>query len=679
MKNLLALIIFCSLPVLLHGQLQWAQTRSPYAIDMIIVGNHILVGNNDGIYLSKDNAASWISVFDNPLNCFVANENVIYAGTNLGCYISYDRGLTWITFNNLLSDKRIISMCIKDGQIFASGESRIYNSVDKGKTWVVINSIGIQPKGAFILSQNDSVIFAGTPNSSSYGTYLLRSIDNGKTWINSFNGIKDQYIQTIATKGSTIFVGTKSHGIYRSLDNGNSWLEVSTGLIEKDIRKIIVNNDAVFAITSFSSVYRTYNGEIWQLLQQKSSDLISHQGNLYGASLGGFYYSNNNGNGWDILNSRTLIDANHLYNSDENELLASTPNGLWLSKDNGTHWKNINPRKVNVSIKIGNTILVSENTGIYRSTDNGITWSMVKVTNGEAISIVSDGSILYCLDARTLYRSVDNGLTWEEVKIGIQDLLSYTSIFVRDSKIFIGKSDKGIYRSLDNGKTWSLLTNGLKSIYTVNINCFVANDSFLFAGTSNGIFRSSDNGDSWIAVNNNLSGSYLNITALISSGEVIYAGTQRAGVFRTENNGLSWTADNKGLLRSSEYITSFSLVKPYIIASVSKGGTFRSLLQPTTSVANNTKSDAFLTVVKCYPNPITTDKLMIEISALTQGKIQIEILSFASVTLMQSNFKVESTSIYNEEINVSDLSSGLYYVRVKFGNELIVKPFIRLK
>ena len=108
-----------------------------------------------------------------------------------------------------------------------------------------------------------------------------------------------------------------------------------------------------------------------------------------------------------------------------------------------------------------------------------------------------------------------------------------------------------------------------------NVNCFVFQDTLIFAGTNNGLYISSLNGKTWNTVGENITNK--TITSLAVMGQSIFSGTPD-GIYSSSDNGLHWAALNKNLTDTSGFtdtsVISLATDTNNIIAGTETGDIF---------------------------------------------------------------------------------------------------------
>ncbi len=163
----------------------------------------------------------------------------------------------------------------------------VVRSNDNGTTWVTTNLNG----NVFSLAMKDGLLYAGGWN----GVNI--SQDSGRTWRNSkiYDAARFPFI-SLGANSSSIFAGVQGMGIYRSNDSGLTWVEVNSGLTNKYIWSLVVTDTTLLAGTGEGGgVFRsTDNGATWAavntgLTNQSIQALAVSGTTLFAGTLGGVF------------------------------------------------------------------------------------------------------------------------------------------------------------------------------------------------------------------------------------------------------------------------------------------------------------------------------------------------------------------------------------------------------
>ncbi len=350
--------------------------------------------------------------------------------------------------------------------------------------------------------------FSTAANSSSYFVAnvthgMYRSTNEGKTWdkLDNISRVAD-----IKVCGSYIFVITASHPVYnvlRSSDNGNTWIDITNRLPSKEAFDFKVIGSKLYNISTDNRLYCSTNfGDSWKVVSTKiSEDYVSF---------------------FDINGSNIFVEINK-YDENENrstKILRSTNNGISWSEVN----IGIPIHSIDVLSIINSNIYVSfavndydfhDSYKLYKSTDNGVSWNKVNIGDDSTRVVylnVLDGNIL-ATTLNGVLISTNNGFTWKRTE-------SFPS---SDSYYRVGKTIfAGLRFSSNEGKSWTDIHSGLTFTY---ITCLAKSGSSILAGTNrSGIFISEDNGYHWKKIHSE--DSYDKIYSLATDGDKIFAGSE---------------------------------------------------------------------------------------------------------------------------------------------------------
>ena len=302
---------------------------------------HIIDGNDGGIYISKDFANSWTYYNTLPISQFYtceideSNPQRLYGGTQ-------DNG-TWRTMDGSPNAwQRIFggdgSYCLVDpiDNNYVYAESQNGNMVrftDGGQSY--FNALtGIVPTDRENW-QTPFVFSTANPATLYYGTHrLYRSTDRAVNWQpispdltrgnGGIGGITFGTITTISVSpmnAKIIYVGTDDGNAWVTLDEGINWKKINKGLPNRWITRITADpfnqNTAYLTVSGFKwneyqpHVFKTTDlGDTWtdisaNLPQAPANDVIpdpSVQGTLYVATDVGVYVAyNDNAPVWELL------------------------------------------------------------------------------------------------------------------------------------------------------------------------------------------------------------------------------------------------------------------------------------------------------------------------------------------------------------------------------------------
>lgn len=297
------------------------------------------------------------------------------------------------------------------GNTLISGKRGIAYSTNYGAHWVVTFQ-GL-PYADWIsdyskaLYTKDGAVYLGIElNGTPPGSVnIYKSLDSGKSWFPSSNGMSVGMVTCFTEKGSYLFAGTDD-GVYYTSNGGQNWAKTSTFLNEKVISSFCVNGNTLFAgilgSTSVSDlgVYAsTNNGANWTQVnygfptQTTIFSMVNYNGYIYGTSTDGrIFRTTNNGGLWQLVNNGMNTFYNRVFAIAKfnNNLIVGCDDGMFMTTNQGQLWYAINQGiasgsefQYNAITKCGNYVFAPANNGIWRRDLN-----QVSVQN--IASIVSD-------------------------------------------------------------------------------------------------------------------------------------------------------------------------------------------------------------------------------------------------------------------------------------------------
>lgn len=180
--------------------------------------------------------------------------------------------------------------------------------------WVQVNVPTSSSTSSFLSVSYSSEFNVVATAQPSTGSTILRSVDNGLTWVSStYSGGTFGFIYDITSGtigGTTYFLGIDDGGIvYRSLDSGVTWTNVATVAMSGYGVSIGTNGNAYVAGSSWR-VYMSTSASNYVTWTAKTPTGITPSSNFYDISTydgtkviavayrGYIYYSSNAGTSW---------------------------------------------------------------------------------------------------------------------------------------------------------------------------------------------------------------------------------------------------------------------------------------------------------------------------------------------------------------------------------------------
>jgi len=280
----------------------------------------------------------------------------------------------------------------------ASRDSGVFKTTDGGLNWIQTNN-GISDNFIRAIAshpQNSNIVLAGTFNDG-----LYRTTDAGLTW----NGVAEVNASTIAAvtfdhlHGDTVYVGTFSNGVYSSFDGGLTWRQTTSGSAEAG--EVIVDPQFTNVIYYSNFLERrvfksTDHGDTWNVFFEGAPILSlaidPHDSNIiYMGTVGdSLYKSTDGGQNWNQLPISGIIEDILIdLNNSNNIYLAVVNQGVFHSADAGFTWEASNNGltalevlKLKFHPLVTSTLFVSTNYGAIFKIENTNTGINVSHQNG---------------------------------------------------------------------------------------------------------------------------------------------------------------------------------------------------------------------------------------------------------------------------------------------------------
>lgn len=330
---------------------------------------------------------------------------------------------------------------------------------------------------------------------------------------------------------------------------------------------------------------------------------------------------------------------------------------LYKTSDGGTSWDKvfINHKMGVIGVQVqfpsslvgyASTYNFNANSGeLYKSQDGGKTWSLLSLSNkGGFFSFINEkqGWMVSASPANTpppqyIYHTVDGGTSWT-VQFNDTSAGNFTALQFLDSLNgwVVGKGSK-IYKTIDGGKTWQKITNTnvpphsrFSSLYFLNPDTgWIGATDSLSSGNIRHILATVDGGKNWTS------------QSIPSDGKVFSI------FFKDINNGF-YTGE--GSISGGGYT--------HVLAKYSS----------TTAVNQIVIQEKRL---KIYPNPNSGS---ISLSSTSLGNnCSLEIRDLRG-KLVYSGKDLDLSS--PTPINLSNLTEGIYFIRVTTPNTIVTDKMI---
>jgi photosystem II stability/assembly factor-like uncharacterized protein len=282
-------------------------------------------------------------------------------------------------------------------------------------------------------------------------------------------------INSIATSGQNIYVGTDEGGLFRSTDGSSTWSALSSGLPTSPVFSLAIdpsNTQTIYAGTMYGVYKSTNGGDTWgnpsngQMAASVACIVIDQTNSqtIYaGINSGGVFKSIDGGNSWNPFNngfpSNTFVMSLTIDPANSDIIYAGTySGGVFKSINAGGAWSAIN-------------------TGL---STNYYIWSLV-------IDPSSNQTVYAATNGAGAFKTTNAGGSWSAARNGLASFV--LSLFidpVNTQNIYAGTYYAGLYKSTDGGSSWSSINIGQVPLMIWSIAIDETHPRTIYAGTEEG-------------------------------------------------------------------------------------------------------------------------------------------------------------------------------------------------
>ena len=312
---------------------QWARTNFPDGLQSSLLGAEgdiiyaaVSAGGEGGVERSLDGGDTWTNIGGGLPVGFGENNRWFLNGGDPGVYASSDSGKTWIFCYGFENAGYPGAFASYGTNIIVGTQNGVYLLADSN---IVRSSEAtrLDPSMTAVikaLAWNGSELIAG-----GYPGIFI-SLDSGKNWAQSDNGLTESNIYSLAVLGSNILAATDS-GIFLSKNNGASWLPSNTGLKDTD-RSLLIMTLGVSGPLIFAG--------------------SSPRGQGINTELGGIYLSRDSGITWSPIDSG-ISDRTQYFTVPS---VALTEEYLFISTDIGVWRRPLSDFNVNSAVSLTSAV-----------------------------------------------------------------------------------------------------------------------------------------------------------------------------------------------------------------------------------------------------------------------------------------------------------------------------------
>jgi len=294
---------------------------------------------------------------------------------------------------------------------------------------------------------------------------------------------------------------------------------------------------------------------------------------------------------------------------------------------------------------------------LIKTDDNGSSWFDVTPNPSIAFQITGisfvDPQNGFAADQTKVYHTSDGGISWVNFTPGmaIKDI-GFPSVNVGYSCGRINQ-DAAVMKTINGGQTWSTVLTAVIPFFTSSsmqkIDVVSQDAVFVSGQYSSRIFKSLNGGATWDTLNVAAVFEIMDFDFITELQGHLVSGMGE--IFRSEDGGLSWTLDYSvagGVYGPSVFLTSiaFSGSTGYVCGS---NGLIKKY-----EASTGLYESAMMGNLSIYPNPVSTSEL------LNIGEHEGDFV----VQLFNASGKLVNQQLNNPELNIQNLSTGVYFVKV---------------
>ncbi len=572
--------------------------------------------------------------------------------------------------------------------------SGIYRSTDNGSSWELLGPSTGLPDASIVdvgriglaMSKSNPQISYALYNDGAVYTGLYKTTDYGTTWTNAdpdmeiFNGVSNfswYFGQVRVNPSDPAKIYVMDVGFMRSSDGGANW--------------------------DFS--YQTHVDH--HALAFDPSD----PNYLINGDDGGIYISTNGGSTWsgpkempntqfyeiglDYSNPKKLYGGTQ----DNNTIRTQTGNlDDWHPLIGGDGFYVIvdynNPNIIYAESQFGN---------LEKSTDGGNNFDYARSginpdepTNWSTPVVMDpvDHNVLYYGTDR-IYRTTNGAAYWTVISPDLTDdipgtrLGTVTTIDVAPTNpnvIYAGTDDSHVWVTTDHGSNWTDISSALPYRWVTRVKVDPNDENKVYVTFSGlkwhdpqpHVFRSTNMGADWTNISSNLPDAPVNAFAVDNNySERLYLGSD-VGAFVSFNSGASWQPIADALPVVSVYDMKIHPVENYLAIGTHGRSMYKIDLNQFVDVNQPVNKLKDFNLSQNYPNPFNpSTAVSFSIGHLTFVSLKVYDVLGREVAGLINEEKSPGTYIVN--FNAENLSSGVYYYRIKAGSFSDTKKMVLLR
>ncbi|KUO59405.1 MAG: T9SS type A sorting domain-containing protein [Ignavibacteriaceae bacterium] len=374
--------------------------------------------------------------------------------------------------------------------------------------------------------------------------------------------------------------------------------------------------------------------------------------------------------------------------------------------------------------------LISGEQGFYMTLDGGQTWNPRIIPEGfvSDICMINRDTLWYCTTSASMYLSTDGGLNWEKQNISSYGL-GYIEVFDKFYGVAAGEGNSAnqlsIFRTASLGVGWNRISNPTNLVFVdwrtidfvdYNTGYFYSNTNKqkLYKSTDGGtnwvqtnfpevsaqlikfynkdigiacgadwdrkkfiIYRTFDGGNFWETISTNMPGTVMSDIEYLPENPNFIWFLSYNDLFFSKNGGVDWSKHelSNGNLMGRDIVfadeqNGWILCDDGIIYyTANNGGIVTDVNYLPSSIPDN------YNLYQNYPNPFNP-ATVISYSLPREGFVSLRVYDILGNEVAELANEQKSAGTYRVDFNADNLSSGVYFYRIKIDGFAQAKKMI---
>jgi len=378
-------------------------------------------------------------------------------------FYSHDKGFNWVITDKALPKycEKIVDIVSNDKYLFmAFNEQGVYRSSDNGLTWEDLSKDLLLKVNIYNFKEDNNNLFLY----SNMGIFF--STNNGDNWERI--EINHSYIFEMVYQNNTLYCPTYENGIQTTTDNGNTWSQLNEELKNNSYQTMVADGDTIFAVKNGVELLvsvdkgKSFNQLNHEVIQSGIAKLWKYGKYLFGTGgYDGTFRSTDYGKSWEnILFEGKNLEFSFEFNYNNNELfVVNMKHGILNSNDMGSNWSIVNNELANINlnaIAIEDDFMCCANVKAFYYSDNrGESWKSTKLFRdsvGISDILIYKGKVFICTSSKSynfqnhIYVSSDHCNSWYRISDSTLPHTNYVSLLVGGDNLFVGTGNNGVWK-----------------------------------------------------------------------------------------------------------------------------------------------------------------------------------------------------------------------------------------